>query len=49
MIQDPIQFAPGVRPHPYSLQKIQNQKKKNKDSEPAGVEEEYPHLGVPPS
>ena len=30
MIQDPIQFAPGVRPHPYSLQKIQNQKKKQR-------------------
>lgn len=48
MIQDPIQFAPGVRPHPYSPQKIQNQKKPKKDSEPAGVEEEYPQLRGPP-
>lgn len=40
MIQYPIQFAPRVRPHPYSLQKIQNQ---------LGLERNMPSLGVPPA
>lgn len=47
MIQDPIQFAPGVRPHPYSLQKIQNQKKKTKIQNQLGLKRNIPILGSP--